>query len=192
MWWLLCSKLKHFFFSPTHRKGLRVVPESEVGLATIYASCDQYCNPSNQFSDTGDYPRFLNSLFSFFLQVLFSHCVSLFLCLHAAAKVSSRIPSASLSQSVAVDETVLPAASQNITAYVVNTEPSQRYRPAGTLQCLHCESYAPVAFRVWFGAVNCAFFPSGLNNAKSQVWLRFVKHQKRTWTQAHARLRRSS
>ncbi|KAG5270842.1 hypothetical protein AALO_G00172900 [Alosa alosa] len=35
------------------------------------------------------------------------------------------IPGPSLSQSAAVDETVLPAASQNITAYVVNTEPSQ-------------------------------------------------------------------
>ncbi|XP_062395134.1 nibrin [Sardina pilchardus] len=35
------------------------------------------------------------------------------------------IPGPSLSQSASVDETVLPAASQNITAYVVNTEPSQ-------------------------------------------------------------------
>ncbi|XP_076135874.1 nibrin isoform X2 [Alosa pseudoharengus] len=35
------------------------------------------------------------------------------------------IPGPSLSQSAAVDETVLPAASQNITAYVLNTEPSQ-------------------------------------------------------------------
>ncbi|KAJ8353942.1 hypothetical protein SKAU_G00215090 [Synaphobranchus kaupii] len=35
------------------------------------------------------------------------------------------IPSATLSQSVAVDETVLPAISQNITAYAPNTEPSQ-------------------------------------------------------------------
>lgn len=45
-----------------------------------------------------------------------------------------RIPSASLSQSVAVDETVLPAASQNITAYAVNTEPSQGYDNTVTSQ----------------------------------------------------------
>lgn len=79
------------------RKGLRVIPESEIGLAAIYASCDQYCNPSTQTAYSASTP-----------------------------KVNPRIPSASLSQSLAVEETVLPAASQNITAYVVNTEPSQR------------------------------------------------------------------
>ncbi|XP_041845024.1 nibrin isoform X2 [Melanotaenia boesemani] len=77
------------------RKGLRVITESEIGLAAIYASCDKYCNPSCVNSDSDQ-------------------------------KLKPRIPSASLSQSVAVDETVLPAASQNITAYAVNTEPSQR------------------------------------------------------------------
>lgn len=52
-----------------------------------------------------------------------------FVCvLDPAQKVKPRIPSASLSQSVTVDETVLPAASQNITAYAVNTETSQRYK----------------------------------------------------------------
>ncbi|XP_073341617.1 nibrin isoform X2 [Pagrus major] len=78
------------------RKGLRVIPESEIGLAAIYASCDQYCNPSSLTTDS-----------------------------ELAPKVNPRIPSASLSQSVGVDETVLPAASQNITAYAVNTEQSQ-------------------------------------------------------------------
>ncbi|MED6263248.1 hypothetical protein CHARACLAT_002553 [Characodon lateralis] len=80
-----------------HRKGLRVITESEIGLAAIYASCDKYCNPSNLISDSDPTPE-----------------------------VKPRIPSASLSQSVSVDETVLPAASQNITAYAVNTETSQR------------------------------------------------------------------
>lgn len=42
--------------------------------------------------------------------------------------MNPRIPSASLSESLAVNETVLPAASQNITAYAVNTEQSQGYR----------------------------------------------------------------
>ncbi|XP_035528315.1 nibrin isoform X1 [Morone saxatilis] len=78
------------------RKGLRVITESEIGLAAIYASCDQYCNPSSLIPTSESEP-----------------------------KVNPRIPSASLSESVAVDETVLPAASQNITAYAVNTEPSQ-------------------------------------------------------------------
>lgn len=46
--------------------------------------------------------------------------------------MTPRIPSASLSQHVAVDETVLPAASQNITAYAANTETSQRYKHTST------------------------------------------------------------
>ncbi|KAM7383482.1 hypothetical protein PAMP_003128 [Pampus punctatissimus] len=75
------------------RKGLRVITESEIGLAAIYASCDKYCNPSSVIPDSESVP-----------------------------KVTHRIPSASLSQNIAVDETVLPAASQNITAYAVNTE----------------------------------------------------------------------
>ncbi|XP_062278474.1 nibrin isoform X2 [Scomber scombrus] len=79
------------------RKGLRVITESEIGLAAIYASCDKYCNPSSVIPDS-----------------------------ESASKVAPRIPSASLSQHVAVDETVLPAASQNITAYAANTETSQR------------------------------------------------------------------
>lgn len=76
------------------KKGLRVITESEIGLAAIYASCDKHCNSSSTDLDS-------------------------------VPKVKARIPSASLSQSVAVDETVLPAPSLNITAYAVNTELSQ-------------------------------------------------------------------
>ncbi|XP_044065318.1 nibrin isoform X2 [Siniperca chuatsi] len=78
------------------RKGLRVITESEIGLAAVYASCNKFCNPSSVISDSG-----------------------------SVQNMKPRIPSASLSQSVAVDETVLPSTSQNITAYAANTEPSQ-------------------------------------------------------------------
>lgn len=81
--------------SIVEKKGLRVIPESEIGLAAIHASCEKYCN-SSHLTDG-----------------------------ESLAKVKARIPSASLSQSVAVDETVLPAPSLNITAYAANTEPSQ-------------------------------------------------------------------
>ncbi|KAM9723169.1 nibrin [Menidia menidia] len=79
------------------RKGLRVITESEIGLAAIYASCNKYCNPSCQITDSD-----------------------------STAEGEPRIPGASLSQSVTVDETVLPAVSQNITAFAANTETSQR------------------------------------------------------------------
>ncbi|XP_038146118.1 nibrin [Cyprinodon tularosa] len=80
-----------------HRKGLRVITESEIGLAAIYASCDKYCNPSHLTKDS-----------------------------EPACEIPPRIPSASLSQNMTVDETVLAAASQNVTAYAANTETSQR------------------------------------------------------------------
>ncbi|CAN9513573.1 unnamed protein product [Ophioblennius macclurei] len=79
------------------RKGLRVIMESEIGLAAIYASCDKYCNPSSLMGES-----------------------------ESTTKFSPSIPNASVSQNTAIDETVLPAGSQNVTTYVVNTETSQR------------------------------------------------------------------
>ncbi|XP_024917501.1 nibrin isoform X2 [Cynoglossus semilaevis] len=83
------------------RKGLRVITESEIGLAAIFASCDKYCNPSSRTPES-----------------------------EAALPLVARLPGASLSQTVAVDETVLPAASQNVTVYAVNTE-----QPEGLDDC---------------------------------------------------------
>lgn len=68
-------------------------------------------------------------LFHLFVSDLF---VSFVCVLDTVSKMKPRIPSASLSQSTAVDETMLPAASQNITAYAANTEQSQRYGQALT------------------------------------------------------------
>ncbi|XP_031432294.1 nibrin [Clupea harengus] len=77
-----------------HRRGLRWITESEIGLAAIYVSNSTYCNPcASTETET--------------------------------VRMKPVIPGPSLSQSTGVDETVLPAASQNITAYAFNTEPSQ-------------------------------------------------------------------
>lgn len=49
----LLTSLMVFNLIPPHRKGLRVITESEIGLAAIYASCDQYCNPAGRTPDSG-------------------------------------------------------------------------------------------------------------------------------------------
>ncbi|XP_067304858.1 nibrin [Pseudorasbora parva] len=77
-----------------HRKGLRFITESEIGLAAIHVNNQTYCNPCSSIHSE-------------------------------SVTVKPVIAAATLSQNTAVDETALAAPSQNITAYVVNTEFSQ-------------------------------------------------------------------
>lgn len=59
-----------------HRKGLRVIAESEIGLAAIYASCDQYCNPSRLITDSGGWTH-REAQIVFFFHIIFL-CVNIF------------------------------------------------------------------------------------------------------------------
>ncbi|KAG7282156.1 hypothetical protein CRUP_034903 [Coryphaenoides rupestris] len=86
-----------------NEKGCRLITESEIGLAAIYASCDKYCNPSIAFSESDSVQSLKPGL----------------------------LTGATLSQGVAVEETVLQAPSFNATAYVVNTESSQGPKAQG-------------------------------------------------------------
>lgn len=52
-------------FLSIHRKGLRVIAESEIGLAAIYASCDQHCNPSCLAANSGSSTRSSSADFCF-------------------------------------------------------------------------------------------------------------------------------
>ncbi|KAJ1192964.1 hypothetical protein NDU88_002270 [Pleurodeles waltl] len=96
---LVCEPTKEWCDSITaalQRKGLRTIPESEIGLAVIFMSTVTYCNAASHPTE------------------------------ESTSLAKATISGPTLSQSMAVDETIMPAPTFNTTAYVANTEPQDQ------------------------------------------------------------------
>ncbi|XP_069477424.1 nibrin isoform X2 [Ambystoma mexicanum] len=91
----ICETTKEWIDSTTallQSKGLRAIPEAEIGLAVVFMSTETYCNPQSNHGEEST----------------------------AESRVTISAPT--LSESMAIDETIMPAPTFNTTAYVANTE----------------------------------------------------------------------